>query len=141
MKYKSIKSPFFIIIFGLVIALLGYSLYLTLLEEKSLGVQITLIALVSVVSAFLIWLLLDTYYTITDTKICWKSAFLSGTVDIASIESIQKRVNMWSGLKPATGLKGVIINYSKGKRIYFSPERQDEFVGELVKINSKIAIN
>ncbi len=86
------------------------------------------------------WIYFDTYYIVTDGKIHYKSAFVKGTIDIASIEEIRIGKTLYTGLKPALAANGIAIRYDAGKTIYLSPKSNDDFIAELRTYKPNIRI-
>ena len=90
----------------------------------------------------LIWILLDTKYSIKEEVISFNSGPFRGKININSIRKIEHH----SGLivpvtyKPALDTKGLIIHYNSFDDIYISPKDEDVFLEELLKINPKIVI-
>jgi len=86
------------------------------------------------------WVYFNTYYVIADGNLRYKSAFISGTIHITSIEEIRVGKTMYAGLKPALAANGIVIRYETGKLIYLSPENNEAFIAEITKYNSNIKI-
>jgi hypothetical protein len=90
----------------------------------------------------LIWILLDTKYSIKEEVISFNSGPFRGKININSIRKIEHH----SGLivpvtyKPALDTKGLIIHYNSFDDIYISPKDEEVFLEELLKINPKIVI-
>jgi len=47
---------------------------------------------------------------------------------------------MWSGTKPALARNGLIIKFNKYDEIYIAPERNNELISDLLKVNPEIKI-
>jgi len=95
------------------------------------------------VELLFLWFLLDTYYIIRNGELYYKSAFISGSLSINIIHDIElhtKGMHACS-LKPALDIKGLIIKYNRYDDIFISPERQDEFIAQLLAINPGIKVN
>lgn len=90
----------------------------------------------------IIWILLDTKYSINAEILCFYSGPFRGKININSIRKIEHH----SGLivpvtyKPALDTKGLIIYYNSFDDIYISPKEEDVFLEELLKINPNIVI-
>ena len=92
-------------------------------------------------TGLLIWTWFDTYYIINEEKLFYKSAFIKGSIPINAIHEIVKHKGLYSGgLKPALSLKGLVVKYNRYDDMYISPEKADEFITELQKINPDIKI-
>jgi hypothetical protein len=89
----------------------------------------------------LLYLYFGTYYRIEENHIFYQSAFVSGKVNINSINRIAKNKTTLVGLKPATASNGILITYNQHEEIYLSPENKDKFIESLVKINNKISVS
>lgn len=88
----------------------------------------------------LIWAGFGTYYKLTDKKLFYRSGPFYGAIELTKITEIIKGKTMWSGLKPATARKGLIIKYEKYNEIYISPHTNDSFIKAILKLNPDIKI-
>ena len=92
--------------------------------------------------SMIIWILLDTKYTINEEILYYYSGPFRGKININSIRKIERH----SGLivpvtyKPALDTKGLIIHYNSFDDIYISPKKQEIFIQELLKINPNIKV-
>lgn len=136
-KFKSAKG------FGIkaiIAVFMSLPLLLFLVEPQTIAAKpLTLTPLLIPIS-LVWWIYLDTYYIIGDGKVRYKSAFISGSIDITSIEEIRMGKTLYTGLKPSLAANGIVIRYDSGKSIYISPESNDDFIAELRKYNSSIRI-
>lgn len=89
----------------------------------------------------LFWIIKETYYTLTDIELKYKSGYLSGSILIGNIKELDVNKTLWIGVKPATAMKGIIVKYNQWDQIYITPKSNEEFIEEILKINSKIKIN
>lgn len=105
----------------------GFNLWLTILLLSIIGI--------------IIWTINDTFYSLTEKELKYKSGFLNGVITIDSIKELEVNKTMWVGIKPATACKGIIIKYNQFDQIYISPEDNELFVTEILKLNSDIKIN
>jgi hypothetical protein len=103
--------------------------------ENPIVMGLTLIPL----SIFL-WIYFGTYYILQDKKLFYKSAFVSGQIDVTKIREIIKGRTTWTGIKPATAAKGLLIKFNTYDEIYISPEDNDSLIEALKKINDKIKV-
>ena len=125
-----------IIIFLLVIPLIPQD------KENSNALPIIGITLSYLVAGMLIWILLDTKYTIKNNKFIYCSGPIRGTIKIENIYKIE-RWNKWyvsSFLKPALSKDGLVIYYEKFDDIYISPKNKEVFIAALREINPEIEI-
>lgn len=141
MKFSSRKSPFFsILILGSVAFLVIISLFgpaFGWIEKQDYWVILVFAA----ISALLLWIYFGTKYELTDTELIYRSGPLRGKIEIARIREIKKGKTLYSGLKPATAGKGLIICFQKYDEIYISPKTNDSFIEEILKRNKAIVIS
>jgi hypothetical protein len=92
--------------------------------------------------SMLIWILLDTKYSIKEEILYFYSGPFRGKITINSIRKIEHH----SGLivpvtyKPALDTKGLIIHYNSFDDIYISPHQEAIFLEELLRINPNIVV-
>ena len=92
--------------------------------------------------SMIIWILLDTKYSMKEEILCFYSGPFRGKININSIKKIERH----SGLivpvtyKPALDTKGLIIYYNKFDDIYISPKEEEVFLEELHRINPNIEV-
>ena len=90
----------------------------------------------------LIWILLDTNYSIKEEILYFYSGPFRGKININTIRKIERH----SGLivpvtyKPALNTNGLIIHYNSFDDIYISPNQEAIFLEELIKINPNIKV-
>ena len=83
----------------------------------------------------LLWAYLDTVYRIENHEFKYRSAFLRGSIKISDIRQIHIGKTKWVGIKPALAQKDLIVKYNQYDEIYIAPERNDELISDLLKIN------
>lgn len=133
MKYYSAKGKMLPIV--MLILLIGTILMIT--EGAWPGVIIFML-----IEGLFIWIWFDTYYIINDGKIYYKSAFLKGAISISIIHEVKKHKGIYAGtIKPGLSMEGLILKYNRYDDMYLSPEREDEFIAELQKINPDIKVS
>jgi hypothetical protein len=90
----------------------------------------------------LIWILLDTKYILKENKIFYNSGPFRGTIAIDSIKKIEHHSGIIVPVtfKPALNTKGLIIHYNSFDDIYISPNQENLFLEELLKVNPDIEI-
>lgn len=96
----------------------------------------------SIIIIFLIWIYKTTHYTLKDETLFWKSGPFYGKIKVHSITKIAHHngiivPTIW---KPALSHIGLIVTYNKFDDIYISPEKSEEFLAELIRINPNITI-
>ncbi len=106
------------------------------------GVILIPIIICAVSAVLLIWVLLDTKYSIEGSYLKYKSGPISGKIDIFRIHTIEHQKSWMVGttLKPALGIKGLILRYNKFDDIYISPKKKQEFIDALLEVNPHIEI-
>ncbi len=141
MKFTSKKDPFFsTLILGSVVFLFGFPVLGILfgwLEKSDFWVAIPFSAIIFL----LLWIYFGTNYELTETELLYRSGPLRGRIKIDQIREIKKGKTLYSGLKPATSRKGLIIKYQKFDEIYISPDTNELFIEEIVKRNKNIIIS
>jgi hypothetical protein len=73
----------------------------------------------------------DTGYEISQTYLFYHCGPIRGKIEIAAIRKIEKKKEIFAGVKPALGNHGLIIYYNKYEDIYLSPENQEAFIAAL----------
>lgn len=99
--------------------------------------------IICIVSAtLLIWILVDTKYSLEGSYLKYKSGPINGKIDIFRIHTIEHQKSWMVGttLKPALGIKGLILKYNKFDDIYISPKKKQEFIDALLEVNPHIEI-
>lgn len=82
-----------------------------------------------------------TKYWIIDTEMHYKSTFLKGTIDIQTIRKIEVNASNWLNGKPASSnTKGIILYFGRYDDTFVTPEDNQLFVNELLKINPAIEV-
>ncbi|MFC5271693.1 PH domain-containing protein [Adhaeribacter terreus] len=141
LKFRSEKSrqAAFFIFFPttLVFIMLGY---LLLSSEQSWG-SYFISFLYAIIYGYLIWMWFDTGYAISENAVAYHSGAMKGKIAISSIRKIERKKELFGGLKPALGTHGIIVHYNKFDDIYFSPENQEQFIQELKVRNPDIVLD
>ena len=133
MKYNSAKGK----VIPIVMLILLIGLIPMIVDGAWPGVIIFLI-----MEGFFIWVWFDTFYIIKDGLLFYKSAFMKGSLSISLIHEVAKHNGVYAGLvKPGLSMKGLVIKYNRYDDMYISPERADEFIAELQKINPDIKVS
>lgn len=138
-RFLSSKNTFTItILWGIV---LFFMVMLVLNYEKG-NIPMIPIIITSLVTAFVLWVLLDTRYVIKNNFLLYRSGPIRGSIDITKIKSIKRfsGLNVPVMLKPALDTKGFIVTYNQFDDLFISPKMSDQFLEEIKKINPKIEI-
>ena len=138
-RFLSSKNTFTIVIlWGIV---LFFIVMLVINYEKGNFPLIPMI-IISLVTAFVLWVLLDTRYVIKNNFLLYRSGPIRGRIDITKIKSIKRfsGLNVPVMLKPALDTKGFIVNYNQFDDLFISPKMSDIFIEEIKKINPQIEV-
>ncbi len=138
-RFLSSKNTFTIaILWGIV---LFFIVMLVLNYEKGNFPLIPMI-IISLVTGFVLWVLLDTRYVIKKKFLLYRSGPIRGRVDITKIKSIKRfsGLNVPVMLKPALDTKGFIITYNSFDDLFISPKMSEIFIEEITKINPQIEV-
>lgn len=100
------------------------------------------IIVLSIATALIVWVLLDTRYVIKNNFLLYRSGPIRGKIDISKIKSLKRfsGLNVPVSLKPALDTKGFIVTYNQFDDLFISPKMSDIFVEEIRKINPQIEI-
>ena len=138
-RFLSTKNTFTILIlWGIV---LFFIVMLALNFEKGNFPVIPMI-IISLVTGFVLWVLLDTRYVIKNNFLLYRSGPIRGRIDITKIKSIKRfsGLNVPVMLKPALDTKGFIVTYNQFDDLFISPKMSDIFIEEIKKINPQIEV-
>jgi hypothetical protein len=138
-RFLSSKNTFTIaILWGLVLFLIT----MLVLNLTKGNIPVAPIIIISLVTAFILWVLLDTRYVIKNNFLLYRSGPIRGRVDITKIKSIKRfsGLNVPVMLKPALDTKGFIVTYNQFDDLFISPKMSDLFIEEIKKINPKIEV-
>jgi hypothetical protein len=138
-RFLSTKNTFTIaILWGIV---LFFIVMLVLNYEKG-NFPIIPMIIISLVTGFVLWVLLDTRYVIKNNFLLYRSGPIRGRVDITKIKSIKRfsGLNVPVMLKPALDTKGFIVTYNQFDDLFISPKMSDIFIEEIKKINPQIEV-
>ncbi len=137
MKFKSRKDNFFQLVFAtsflFMVAIVAFNFKLD--KESIIASIIVLLTII-----FLGWIYFGTNYQLQDHYLQYRCGPIRGKIEINSIVEIEKNKTLWAGFRPATATKGLIIRYNKFDEIYITPETNDSFIDEILKINPAIVI-
>ena len=95
-----------------------------------------------VITIFLLWTYKSTFYILKNEVLIWRSGPFKGSIEIKNINKIEyhKGIIVPTIWKPALSHIGLIITYNKYDDIYISPEKQEEFIATLQRLNQNITI-
>jgi hypothetical protein len=139
-KFRSAKSrktawtigiPAFLVLAGAIINLF--------LEDFSRGIWFTT-SIFLIIHGTLCWMWFDTGYDVSETHLHYHSGPMKGKIGIDSIRKIERKTEVFGGMKPALGSHGIIVHYNKFDDIYLSPENQEAFIRELTLRNPTIQV-
>jgi hypothetical protein len=141
-KYLCKKDiSFGILLMTAVLLIIGLA-YLTVLYGTDSFVVKVIISLiiVSVVGLFL-WLWFGTYYVIYQEKLIAKSGPFKWRVSIHEINYVRLHQKTIGGTwKPTLSWNSIEIRDKESKSIFISPDRQTEFISDLINMNNHIII-
>jgi len=138
-RFLSSKNTFTIVIlWGIVLFFIAM---LVLNLEKG-NIPVIPLIIISLVTGFVLWVLLDTRYVIKNNFLLYRSGPIRGRVDITKIKSIKRfsGLNVPVMLKPALDTKGFIVTYNQFDDLFISPKMSDIFIQEIKKINPQIEV-
>ena len=139
-QFKSRKSlPFKILLSLLVLSICAFIL-LQVSTNRFNNDSIFSIVLACGLIAFLVWIYYGTFYSLSEQYLIYTSGPIRGKISVSTINRITKNKTMWAGLKPATATKGLILRYNRYDEIYISPETNDSFIEQILKINPNIEV-
>jgi hypothetical protein len=93
-----------------------------------------------VVNGLLLWMWFGTYYQISGEKLIYRCGPLHGSIPIQKIREVKLNQYLWSGLRPALGMHGLVLNYNRWDTIYFSPAEKERFLDALREVHPEIEV-
>ena len=110
-------------------------------EAEAPPIYIFNIIMIGIIS-MIIWILLDTKYNINEEILYYYSGPFRGKININSIRKIEHHsgIIVPVSYKPALDTKGLIIHYNSFDDIYISPNQEEIFIQQLLKINPNIKV-
>jgi hypothetical protein len=139
--FTSRKDQLFIWIIIIVVSIM---LILSISDIILSGLQLESFILLCInlaVSTLLFWIFFGTKYELDKKEIKYFCGPFKGKILISDIKEIKKNTTKWVGLKPATARKGLVIKYKKSNEIYISPDTNDAFIKEILKLKANIKIS
>lgn len=111
-------------------------------NEMPLSQKLWLTTLLLFIGGLINWMFRSTTYEITKTDFLYSYGFISGKIPIEKIHQLEVNKTLWVGFnKPATALNGIIVKYNIFDEIYISPEDNEAFVKELLRLNPDLVVN
>ena len=139
--FKSRKDKLFtFIVFGVVLLMLVLSVF-DIITQGFKFESIVLLIINIAISALLLWVFFGTHYELSAKELKYFCGPLKGKILLSDISVITKNKTMWVGYKPATARKGLVIKYKKFDEIYISPDSNETFIKEILKLKANIKIN
>lgn len=128
------------ILFGSIVIL--FLMTIPTLFDDSIEPFIVIFGINLIITIFLLWTYKRTFYILKNDQLIWKSGPFNGTIEIKNINKIEhhKGIIVPTLWKPALNHIGLIITYNKYDDIYISPDKSEEFITYLLKINPNITI-
>ncbi|MBM3264550.1 MAG: PH domain-containing protein [candidate division Zixibacteria bacterium] len=116
------------VLLWLPVFVLPLTCFITLRED---GLQAALFSTVITIAgiALLVWVIVGTYYRITDGSLQVRSGPFRWNIAIKDIQSIAPSRSPLSG--PALSLDRLLLVYGKGKTLRISPDRPQEFLADI----------
>jgi hypothetical protein len=139
--FTSRKDQLFIWIIIIVVSIM---LILSISDIILSGLQLESFILLCInlaVSTLLFWIFFGTRYELDKKEIKYFCGPFKGKILISDIKEIKKNTTKWVGRKPATARKGLVIKYKKSNEIYISPDINDAFIKEILKLKANIKIS
>ena len=141
MHFKTSRHPLSVGFLWLTVVAMVTVLIVAKDDLKGIAFYVVYGVVITLTGLFL-WLLLDTRYKIEGSDFYYFSGPMRGKIDLRSIRKIEhlKSWYTYSLLKPALGIKGLVIHYNQFDDIYISPKEKEKFIAELLKINPNITV-
>ncbi|MBS4210897.1 PH domain-containing protein [Neobacillus rhizophilus] len=130
MKYSSKKDWWLtVIVFGGMIFAIWSSGSAVFEDTPNVGETIVALLVPILLSIFILWLWLTTYYVIDDKNLIVRYGPFKKIIPFYSIKSVKKTMNPLSS--PALSLKRLEITYGQYDTVLISPKDRDEFMDVL----------
>lgn len=132
-KYRSRRDPLFVGLAGGVILILLALIAFRIHKGQLVTIDYALFFIILSVVGILIWMMAGTSYQLDDHSLTYRCGPLRGSVSLATIRRLEVGQTMWSGYRPATARRGIIVHYNKYDEIYISPESDEEFISRVLE--------
>jgi hypothetical protein len=143
-KFRSVKAVtfgLFLLCISLLILFLAAGYPWISGNIHSMSDLVSRIFMGMVIPSFSLWMWFGTSYTIEKdilTARCGPQVFKIHVSLISVVRLNQKTIGaLW---KPTLSWNSMQVEYNKSDSVFISPEKQDEFIAELLKINPGIEI-
>lgn len=121
--------------------LLGFILWRLIEETLKTGNAWYFVAL-SPVIVLLLCPFERTSYELNGDRLVYRRGIFSGKIELEKIREIRKNRTVWMSFKkPATARNGLLIKYGPYEELYISPECNDQFLAQILKLNKSIRIS
>jgi len=143
-KFKVRKSNsfgYFLLISAIVIGFV--SVGLPLLSGDSINITGLAVGLIitTLISGLFLWIWIDTNYLFDNEILIVKSGPMIWKVPIKEIALVRLNQKTIGGIwKPTLSWNCIEIKYKKYQSIFITPEKQDDFIGQLKRVNDKIEV-
>lgn len=138
--YKSKWDNFYLLIFFAI--LIPVFTGILAISKAPLSEYLTVLpTLLACILVFYLITYFTTSYKIDSEYLRYRCLVFFGKVKVKSIRRIEVGKTLYSGMKPATAMKGLIIYYDKYEEVYISPIDNEEVVNVLLKINPQIEVS
>lgn len=142
MIFKSRKDPLVLgIIFTCCLTIIVFLLIMYIKERATLFQILISLTPALTATGILLWMTFRITYTIGPESIDCIAGFYKERIQIDAIRRIDRDTTMWMGFKLAGARKGIIIYYNTYEEVYLSPDNNDQFIRELIKVNPAIDIH
>jgi hypothetical protein len=138
-RFLSSKNTFTVVILWCLVLFL---ISMLVINSQKENITIIPFVIISLVTALILWVLLDTRYVIKNSNLLYRSGPFRGRIDITKINKIRSHSGLYVPvmMKPALDTKGFIVTYNKFDEVFISPKKADVFLKEVLKINSNIEV-
>lgn len=121
--------------------LLGSILWMVLVKTLETGNAWYLAALSPIV-LLLLCPFERTSYELNSKQLVYRRGIFTGKIELDRIKEIRKNRTVWMSLKkPATARKGLLIKYGNYEELYISPESNEQFISQILKLNRSIRVS
>ena len=141
MKFKSRKDWLFLtVIFGTIALCAALVTGAVMNDGERFGSVVAIATVTGLVSWLLLSVLLSTRYSVDEDYVYYKAGTFKGKVEIQSIREIQVGKSMWTGLRVATAMNGLIIRYDQYNEVYISPDSNSSFIEKLKQVKPDLIL-
>ena len=123
--------------------LVGFFTIIPILSTDSFWFRFGMLSMLSLFIGLLISVRYNTYYFFTESEMIWVTGPFKGKINLSKVVKISKAkswTDISAGTKPILSRKCLLIRYSKYDDLPVSPEREQEFIQEMIQINPNIKL-